>query len=478
VKKVLYNHPDYHCTLLSQQDFLEKISEFYSELCPVGDKQINEITIRIEGDNWRIFWPNREGEIFHSSRVFDTIKQHNVPDGLTISYPATASCRTLIFLEENGRGFAFLASPDDEGKVTDFRINAEDFKQISINIKGSSSTWYSLNFDTIEELEIRVRDLQASVSWARLPFKKTNSKWQVQVGLIGPDGKTEVPENRGFDVLSDISELMLRQLGENNILHIFGYSAGHDMAYPDYTPSPKLGGRSELKKAIRKIHQNNQKAVFYMNGRIAEAEIVERDGLTSSILTNNNGLAYVETYHGRDFYVMNPSSAEWQHRLLTEATGLKELGADGIQLDQLGGRAAPVKAGEIWGKGYINIIDNLQKEDLTIWIQGLSDIYSADWFELTYRDTNVLEDGTIRGGTPLGKSDKRIFQISVPNQVLLIPFSKLESKEDFKNNNIIVDLDRGMEELFLYTPSYIMQLEKLMSIAADSLVIDATAALR
>jgi hypothetical protein len=407
--------------------------------------------------------------MFFASDVFDTVRQYNVPGGLTISYPATASCRTLIFMEEAGKGFAFLAPPDDKGRVTEFRINAEDFKHVSINIKGRSCTWYTLAFYTIEELEDKVRDLQASVPWAKLPVKKTNSRWQVQVGLIGPDGKTEVPEDRGFDVFSDISELMLSELGENNILHIFGYSAGHDTAYPDYTPSQRLGGRAGLEKAIKKVHQNSQKVVFYMNGRIAQEENVKNDSLYYSVLKNDRGVPVIEVYHDRNFYVMNPSSKEWQDRLLSEAMRLKEFGADGIQLDQLGGRAASLPAGEIWGEGYINLINNLHKEGLTVWIQGLSDIYPADWFELSYRDTSILEDGSIRGGTPLGKTDKRVFQISVPNQVLLIPLSKPDTDRDFKNNKIIIDLDIGMEELFLYNPSYMMQLEMLMHKAAYSL---------
>lgn len=318
-------------------------------------------------------------------------------------------------------------------------------------------------------MEEKVKNLQTTVPWPGLSAVQTDSKWQVQVGLIGPDGKTEVHKNKGFDVLIDISELMQRELEGNNILHVFGYSSGHDMNYPDYTPSSQLGGNSRLKEAVKRIHQNNQKVIFYINGRIAQKENVEKDGLYSSILTDKNNLPITEIYHSRVFYVMNPSSEEWQDRLLSEAIKLKKLDADGVQLDQLGGRTAPVPAGEIWGKGYLNLINNLHKEELTVWIQGLSDIYPADWFELTYRDTNVLEDGTIRGGTPLGKPDKRVFQISVPDQVLLIPLSKIETKTEnnktHKNeskNNIIIDLDLGREELFLYNPSYMTQLEKLM----------------
>lgn len=470
MKKVLYNHADYYCTITSKFDFMEKKTSQGLEITHLKNEQVNILKIELKSENWKILWPNREGEIFSSSQVIKAINKHKTFGGLSISYPATASCRTLIFMEENERGFAFLAPPDIEGRVTEFCINAEDYKNVSLNIKGKNTTWYTLPFVTIKELEDKVKNLQGSVPWTGLDIVETNSSWQIQVGIIDPDGKTEVPDNKGFNVLADISELMLKKLGENNILHIFGYSFGHDMGYPDYTPSTYLGGGSQLEKAIEMIHINRQKAVFYINGRIAQKENIEKDGLYNSVLKDDKNLPFTEIYHNRKFYVMNPSSEEWQERLFLEAMKLKALGADGIQLDQLGGRAAPVPAGEIWGKGYIRLINNLHQEGLSVWIQGLSDIYPADWFELTYRDINILEDGTIRGGTPLGKPDKRVFQISVPNQVLLVPLSKLKIKmgnekgynNKCKNSKIIIDLDLGGEELFLYGPSYMTQLEKLM----------------
>ena len=465
MKKVLYNQTDYYCTITSELDFIENKTKHGFELTHLNNNQVNDLRIELKSENWKILWPNREGEIFSSSQVIKAINKHQVSDGLSISYPATASCRTLIFMEENGKGFAFLAPPDQEGRVTEFCINAEDYKNISLNIKCKNTTWYTLPFVTFNELEDKIKDLQDAVPWRGLGIVETNSSWQIQVGLIGPDGKTEVPKNKGFDVLNDISDLMLKKLGEDNILHIFGYSMGHDMGYPDYTPSTQLGGDSHLKKAIERIHFNRQKAVFYMNGRIAQKENVDREGLYNSVLKDNKNKPFEEVYHNRIFYVMNPSSEEWQDRLLTEAIKLKSLGADGIQLDQLGGRSAPVPAGETWGKGYINLINNLHKENLSVWIQGLSDIYPANWFELTYRNINILENGTIRGGMPLGKPDKRVFQFSVPGQVLLIPQSKTETKQENKkidNSKTIIDLDLGDEKLFLYNPLYMTQLETLM----------------
>ena len=474
MERILYSLGSCKCTLQCSGNTEFKTFGKWNRWKIQGNPSIARFSLRLTGKEWTVFWPNREGERFTASAVGPALEKYNCPNGLTISYPSTASCRTLIFTDTNGEGVIVCAPPDNQGRVTDFLITEHGKDQIEFEVSTAVGDWFSLYFKTWKKMMEAFTALQKTEDWQLLPKKSNEIRWQVQVGLIGPDGKTEVHKNNGFDVLSEISELMLNKLGENNILHVFGYSSGHDMDYPDYTPSSQLGGSSHLEKVVKKIHQNSQKAVFYMNGRIAQKENVEKDGLHDSILTDDNGLPFTEIYHTRNFYVMNPSSEEWQARLFSEAIKLKELGADGIQLDQLGGRAAPVPAGEIWGEGYIKLINNLHKEELSVWIQGLSDIYPADWFELTNRNTNILEDGTIRGGTPLGQSDKRVFQISVPGQILLIPLSKIETKMEnkkahnnkSKNNNIIIDLDLGGEELFLYNPSYMTQLEELMGIAA------------
>lgn len=39
----------------------------------------------------------------------------------------------------------------------------------------------------------------------------------------------------------------------------------------------------------------------------------------------------------------------------------------------------------------------------------------------------------------------------------------METNKDYNNNNIIIDLDIGGEELFMYSSSYLRQLEEIMS---------------
>ncbi len=458
----LYDTDHYNCTFSAAGSFTVKEHPKWSEIDTGKGSKAFTFTLDLSGSKWRILWPNREGEMFPLSAAAEIIKKHDVQEGLTLSYPATASCRTLIFLEETNRGFAFLSPPDRQGRVTEFRLLAEKRERIRIIVTGYPDSWYRVPFHSLTELGSTLKTLRQSVEWKLLDFVETNSRWQVQIGLIGPDGRTKVPEDRGFSILADISEVMLHELGEQNILHTFGYAMGHDRGYPNYTPSSLLGGKKKLEQAITDIHRNRQKAVFYMNGRISQKDQVNKQGLRESVLRDPEGNPFSEIYQGREFLVMDPSSQKWQEKLYTEAMQLKELGADGIQLDQLGGRAALVSPGEIWGKGYRSLIDKMRNKELTVWIQGLSDIYPANWFELTYRGTSILNDGTIRGGTPLGIPDRRLFELSVPGQVLLIPLSKTERNREIPSKKIITDLNKSGGDLFLYTSLYIEQLQKII----------------
>jgi hypothetical protein len=160
---------------------------------------------------------------------------------------------------------------------------------------------------------------------------------------------------------------------------------------------------------------------------------------------------------------MDPNSDLWINTLVGQARKLKELGIDGVQLDQIGGRIALADAGESWGAGYIRLIESIQEMGLKVWIQGLSDIYPADWFEVTYREAEVLEDGTIRGGNPVGQFAMELFLLSVPGQTILVPSSQLSFVPWDLIMNWIVDVEKDPGVLFLYDDAYLSNLERLLS---------------
>jgi len=170
---------------------------------------------------------------------------------------------------------------------------------------------------------------------------------------------------------------------------------------------------------------------------------------------------------------MDPDFQPWLDELYNQAVMLKVMGADAVQLDQVAGRAAAVPPGKVWGRGYKNLIYRLQNAGLKVWIQGVSDYYPADWFEMTYRDVNILPDGILRGGNPFGRTDLSLLRtLGLPGR-FLIPVSKLEASgcsslsvsKDFSTKEsdlpFILDVLGGCGKLPLYGREYLEELDSL-----------------
>ncbi|NOY09883.1 MAG: hypothetical protein GXP33_13700 [Spirochaetes bacterium] len=426
--------------------------------------------------NTFIIWPNREGEFFYVRDVGDVLTKYpNTQKGFILRYPSTASCRTII-IGNMESGCVIAAPPDYSGRVTNLKLSTEGNRSVVLNIQSPEETWYIAEYsvknsggnsydamlDTCCTVLETVRGLS---NWRELPTRAVDVDFQLQVGLINEQEKTAVPPEKGFMILADIASSMRRELGQGNILHVFGYGRGHDNGYPDYTPSSMLGGWESLFTAIDAVHGEGQKIVLYMNARIAESSVVAGDReLQKAVLLDGRGKPCTEYYHNREFFVMNPCSDTWVKRLTDEAERLRQTGADGVQLDQIGGRAALTGPAGEWGAGYIKLIKNLKNLGLLVWIQGLSDIYPADWYEATFRYPSVSPDGTIRGGTPLGYGEVRLFLMTVRGRTILIPLSKPEYLKGINGGgnrvqgclsaSYIIDLDNKPAGTFYYNEIY------------------------
>ncbi len=426
-----------------------------------------------------VVWPNREGEIFEVSGAIESLKRYGfVKRGVYINYPATAFSKNLILMDDKG-GVIVGSLPDKMGRVTEFRLRLTSYPmnkgtdrlEVVISAPLASrnsvdsergSSWLILPYrggweSCREKIEEMYGNLYRTYS-GRVSSTETDDvvyRYMLQVGLIDQRGKTNVDPGEGFEILKKIARVMKENLGEHNILHVFGYGKGHDVAYPDYSPASILGGREALVRAIEGIHEYGQVVSLYMNGRIADGGLVEVDKkLYSSVLRDSNGNPVTEIYSGRKFYVMNPSSGYWIDRLVKEASALKDMGADIVQLDQLGGRKSPLPPGSEWGKGYLSLIDRIHELGLKVWIQGLSDIYGADWFEATYREVSILDDGTLRGGMPFGRAFLKFFRMVVPDGRVLIPLSKLDLVESEERKYYTIDLQDKPGDTFFYGPDY------------------------
>jgi hypothetical protein len=384
-----------------------------------------------------------------------------------INYPSLASCRTLILESNAGDGLLIVAPPDLRGRITRFALKCQDSAGSMLEISAPPSTWAVCPYDWgVTNYRYALERIQTVVPWPEIRRHTVSARYQVQVGLIDPQGKTTVPVDRGFMVLADVARAMERRIGPGNVLHVFGYAQGHDRGYPDYSPSSLLGGSKGLRHALEAVHQSGQQAVFYLNPRIAErGNLPQR--LQSSILLDALGNTFPEQYNGREFIVMNPGSQSWIEHIVTQAKLLAALGADGIQLDQVSGRNALAAPGAEWGQGYLQMIERIQALELRVWIEGLSDLYPADWFEIPDRESRISADGSVFSGHPLGQPAAELFQTSVPQAYCLVPFVNLQNTPRGFKMKMIIDINRPKGELFLYDADYLNTLDTYLTQAIN-----------
>ncbi|MDC7126759.1 MAG: hypothetical protein PQJ46_14405 [Spirochaetales bacterium] len=431
----IYESETVNCSLKSQKGHIFKHDDIkHIYICPEVFELIIEGAVKI-------LWPNREGESFYIKDVFPLLQSKNlVNEGLSIGWPATSMCQGIMFFSEYKSeapsSFLFHAIDDCGGRYREIRLLADDCNKLRIRFSGKQCRW---------EFVERSR----SVAFDCAKNKKlAEQSFMFQVGFKDSEG-TSIPDTN-FGILPDLAKRFSQIVGKNtssekpSIIHLFGYGAGHDVGYPDYTPADDLGGSDGLCKAADEIHEKRFLLSCYLNARLVQVELIEKfPELMSSRCVTADGTYVIERYGNHEFFVMNPCSAIWEEYLFEQAIMLKSCGADAVQLDQVAGRAPAVSVGEEWGRGYKALINRLHAEGLKVWIQGVSDYYPADWFEMTYRELSILPGGVLRGGTPFGKTDLCLLKALMPDdekdRCFIVPLKKAPLIKD-SGLSIIVDL--------------------------------------
>jgi Domain of unknown function (DUF6259) len=371
-------------------------SAFTVELS-TDNNRYQELTIR--GSAYCI-WPNREGEGFMLESVDPVLAEYKCRvSGISLSWPATASSRAILLKSED-KSVLIRKKNESNGYHEEIRIFADSKETVRFRFTGPPG-------------EFDVTELSGPSSYTSAENRGISDlssiPKQFQLGLIGSEGECAIPVEEGFKALIPLGREILESFPITkaaHILHIFGYGAGHDRAYPDYSPSKMLGGPGLFKDVLAQLKDMGFRISLYMNARLMDAALKESyPQLNDSRLKDEKGNEFSEEYFGRTFHVMNPCSAAWQDELYSQAMKLKDLGADLLQLDQIAGRAAPLAPGTPWGEGYADLIRRIQKLGMKVWIQGVSDYYPADCFEMTWKDLEILKGGILRGGNPFGKTD-------------------------------------------------------------------------
>ena len=427
-----------------------------------------EVNLEDPESPW-FWWPNHEGERGKLNEVYEKLEDKETQTkGVSLTYPITAYSRTLIIGDSAG-GIILSAMPDEKGRITRINLKAPFQRRLFFTIKTGRSNWiltryYGNHEDALDWIE-RVIE---KIKWPVPPKVDPPGNFLLQVGLIGPDYDCMVPTDRGFSVLEDIAEVMKTYLGKNSWLHVFGYSHGHDILYPDYKPSSFLGGEEGLKTAIRKVHRKGQFVSFYLNIRIADQNLVDNDfELKSGILKDPLGKPIVEYHYERPFYVMDPNNQAWKDRLFYEAKRLVDLGADALELSHLGEQAFLLPLGEQWGAGILELLQRIRNLGVKIWYRGGADLYPADWLEISKEENEMDGDGHLRSGFFLGEHDPRLYTTVVPGRSFQIPLSRLKTIPFLREDQILKDLENIMGGLFIYNEEYMERIDMILKHAVQ-----------
>jgi len=430
-------------------------------------------TLRLEADvesdaGW-FWWPNHEGERGVLKDVHSRLgSAENRNRGISVIYPVTASCRTLIIGDREG-GIILSAIPDEKGRISRINVKSPQSGRAVFTVKTGRSCWLLTRFSGEPEDALNwFSQIIHKVKWPLMEPPEPVGRNLLQVGLIGPDYDCLVPVEAGFGVLGDIAAVMKKHLGPDNWLHVFGYSHGHDILYPDYTPSAYLGGSERLKDAIKAVHRQRQKVSFYMNIRMGDQNLIENEfSLRDSVFGDSVGKAVIEKAHDRAFLVMDPHSKPWQDRLVREAEHLVSLGADALELNHRGSQSLLVPLGEQWGEGIRQIITRIRDLGVKVWYRGGTDIYPADWLEMSSEELRMEDDGTIISGCTLGECDPRLFMTLVPGRTYMLPLSRNGHHKFTSDAGEMRDLENIMGGLFIYNEEYMDRIEMIMKRVAE-----------
>ncbi len=462
----VFESPGFSVQIRAEEPFKKISGGDFLHISSETEESIRELHVEASGIG-RIIWPNREGEGFFIGEAFQVLKDAQaLESGLNLAWPSTGAFSGCMFMDCSGEGVLVALPFDPLGRIINLRIQSRKPGIATFCLTGVFKEAWVLEFKSRKDLSGRISSFLRTTGRGKPRGRKpagSGRKYQYQVGLIDPYGQTEVPEEKGFMVLDELAERFERiHHPEGDTLHVFGYGAGHDIGYPDYSPSSFLGGASGLAGAAEAVKRRGFELSLYMNARIVEREVVSGySHLEGGFLRDDQGLPLEEVYQDRHFYIMDPGYEPWQDEIFKAAMKLKALGADWIQLDQVAGRQPAGNPGDDWGLGYEKMIRRIRAEGLKIWIQGVCDFYSADRFEMAYRDVSILSGGVIRGGNPFGEQDPFPAALFMGEREFLVPRDKSGKLAPGDFPNVVVDMLVKGEVLPLYGGSYLDGIERL-----------------
>jgi hypothetical protein len=280
-------------------------------------------------------------------------------------------------------------------------------------------------------------------------FKPVPKKVQEMQGWQRLIMRSQYGENfYTFDQLPQINEDGMK--AGIDTLFMFGWhEGGHDCDYPNYTPAEGLGGKTGLKKNIKKFQDAGGKVILYANGQLIDknSDFYQSGKGAKLCIKNHRGHELLDfygfggrgifnrEYGNRTFVTACPSSRIWRNELKKVIDRAAELGCNGVFFDQLGGNAFlccdPGHDHPVPYTGFINARSDMVAElkayttenypEMSFGIEILSDITAqhADYVHTLAGGSAVINSNWEENGVkPEVAEDLRWFRYIFPEVIL------------------------------------------------------------
>jgi len=286
----------------------------------------------------KIYWPFQLGQCFTNPEDFGE---------RSFDYPSLGGTMAWFTLN-NGNSGIYFACHDSERAGKRFKlgydsnrksfstkilfpVNSNEFTIPPVIIKPYSGTWHlaSKTYRSWYDANFKIAEVS---DWARRCEGYMLTILKQQNG----DVMYTYPE---IDKLGTIADKL-----NFSIVGLWGRGVGgHDRYYPNYMPDNLLGGRTEIVKAIERLHDKGFKVMVYTNGKIIDTstDYYLYNGIETIIL-NDKKQPVLEFWKKHKnsapviFSTACPGSSKWRQTMFDLALDAQSMGVDVFYIDQLG----------------------------------------------------------------------------------------------------------------------------------------------
>ncbi len=397
-----------------ENDIIEKqISQFPINKIKDGfkvdfvGKELTHLSFKLKIN--KIIFPSREGEFIKDISKLSLNKEYS------LSYPGTASTKSMVLFTSNDRGIFIGSVPSYE--FAKIKIKRTNKNNLLITYNSTEHKLFFIPFKNNWRKAANYYKKIINIDSTKIIKRKP--KYFLQIGVKDSHKNCFV---KHFSELKKIIDYFHSQLGPKHIIHFFGTNKdGFDRMLPDFTIDPKIGGKESLIELIEYTKNKGFLTSHHYNPRIADSDWIKQNPKYRSAIVRKKDKSLVfEHYKEHKHYVMNPNHKKWFNSCMQTVQYLKSIGFDYIQLDQFTYQRNFYNPQKPIQLGYKKMIKEFEKLNIKFWLEGVSDIHklkNGNFYQILTRDNCLVwEDNENRRGYPYGISYPYFFMYLYPNK--------------------------------------------------------------